>query len=318
MLDITHKRFLVTGGSGFIGSHVVQKLLDRGVPQSNIIIPRSTDCDLRVLENCTRIVQNIDFVIHLAAYVGGVQVLRDEPGRIFYDNAMMSMQLIEEARKAGVEKFVSFGTLYCYSDGASVPLDEKDIWNGYPKAEIASYGIVKRMLHTQLQAYKSQYDFNGLFLILANIYGPGDTFDLVGGKVLPSLIRKVLEAQDAGRDSIEVWGSGQATRDFLYVEDAATGIVQALEDYDSPEPVNIGAGRETSIKELVETICRVTGFSGDIAWDTTKPEGQLRFCVNIDRARREFGFEPTIELERGIARTVEWYKAHRAGILSVS
>jgi GDP-L-fucose synthase len=301
------KRVVVTGGAGFLGSHLVKKLCARGC--TSITVPRIPTYDLTREENIVRLLQEAraHIIIHLAAVVGGIGANRQSPGRFFYDNLIMGVQLMEQARRYGVEKFVAVGTVCSYPKFTPVPFREEDLWNGYPEETNAPYGLAKKMLLVQSQAYRQQYGFNSIFLVPVNLYGPGDTFDLETSHVIPALIRKCIEAKEAGADSISVWGTGKATREFLYVEDAAEGILLATERYNSSEPVNLGVGFEISIKELAELIAKLTGFQGRIAWDTSKPDGQPRRCLETSRALREFGFRAEVKLEEGLRRTIEWY-----------
>jgi GDP-L-fucose synthase len=302
-----NKKILVTGGAGFLGSFLIEKLRKRGVSQENIRIPRSKDVDLRHLENCVKAVEDTDIVIHLAARVGGIGYNQTYPASLFYDNAIMGIQMMEAARQEGVEKFVALGTVCAYPKLTPVPFKEEDLWNGYPEETNAPYGLAKKMLLVQSQAYRRQYGFNAIFLLPVNLYGPGDNFDLESSHVIPALIRKFTEAvQSKGRE-VEVWGTGEVSREFLYVEDAAEGILLATERYNKPEPINIGAGFEIKIKDLVRLIAELTGFEGKIRWDTTRPDGQPRRRLDISRAKQEFGFQAKVDLREGLRRTIEWY-----------
>lgn len=301
-----NKKICVTGGAGFLGTHLVCKLKERGA--RDIFIPRSKTLDLRDPKNCQKAVSGRDIVIHLAAVVGGIGFNRENPGKMFYDNILMGTHLMEESRKAGVEKFVSIGTVCSYPKFTPVPFKEKDFWNGYPEETNASYGLAKKMLLVQGQAYRRQYGFNAIFLIPVNLYGPGDKFDPSVSHVIPALIRKIFDAQKRGEDKIIVWGTGKATREFLYVEDAAEAIALATEKYNKPEPVNIGAGFEVSIKDLVKLVCELSGFKGKIIWDKTKPDGQPRRCLDISRAYKEFGFRAKTPFRQGLEKTIKWYK----------
>lgn len=303
------KKVLLTGGAGFLGREVFSKLVDLGTSPEDIRIPRSKETDLRRWENCQEAVKNIDLVIHLAARVGGIGFNQNYPGQLFYDNAIMGIQLMEAARQEGVEKFVVVGTVCAYPKFTPVPFREDDIWNGYPEETNAPYGLAKKMLLVQSQAYRQQYDFNSIFLLPVNLYGPGDNFDPESSHVIPALIRKFSEAIKLSNKTVEVWGTGAASREFLYVVDAARGIVMAAERYNKPDPVNLGSGMEISIKDLVEMIARLTGFEGEIDWDTTKPDGQPQRCLDVSRARDEFGFEANVGFEDGIQRTLGWYKS---------
>ena len=297
---------MVTGGAGFLGSWVVSALEERGA--KDITVPRSVSCDLRVRENCKRIVQNKDIVIHLAAKAGGIGFNIDNPGELFFDNIMISVQLMEEARLAEVQKFVAVGTVCCYPKFAPVPFKEDDLWNGYPEETNAAYGLAKKMLLVQSQAYRKQYAFNSIFLMPVNLYGPRDNFDTKSSHVIPALIKKVFDAKARNENRIVVWGTGKATREFLYVEDAARGITLATERYNKAEPVNLGAGAEISVRDLVNLIAELAGFEGEIIWDTTKPDGQPRRCLDVSRAKAEFGFEAKTDLRQGLQKTIEWYK----------
>jgi GDP-L-fucose synthase len=285
--------------------------LARGVPKENIFAPRSKDFDLRRAENCAAVVRAMDVVIHLAAKVGGIGFNRGRPGELFYDNLIMGARLMEVARQSGVKKFVGIATVCAYPKFTPAPFKEDDLWNGYPEETNAPYGLAKKMLLVQAQAYRKQYGFNAITLFPVNLYGPGDNFDPDSSHVIPALIKKVADAKKEGRNYIEVWGSGRATREFLYVEDAAEGIVLATEKYDKGDPVNLGSGMEISIKDLVGLICRLMDFKGEIRWDTTKPDGQPRRLLDVSRAEREFGFRAKTKFEEGLKRTIEWYLANR-------
>jgi len=302
------KRVVVTGGAGFLGSVVVRKLQERGCKQ--ITIPRSREVDLREKAAIRRLLNDAqpDMVVHLAGLVGGIGANREHPAEFFYDNAIMGIQLIQQSYLAGVDKFICVGTICSYPKFAPVPFKEEELWNGYPEETNAPYGLAKKMLLAQLQAYRQQYGFNGIFLLPVNLYGPGDNFNPESSHVIPAVIKKCLDAVRAGRDEIVVWGTGEVTREFLYVEDAAEGIVLAAERYDKPEPVNIGAGIEISIEELVKIIAEHTGFSGKIIWDRSKPDGQPRRMLDTNRAKQAFGFRATVEFEDGLRRTVDCYK----------
>jgi GDP-L-fucose synthase len=308
----TDKRVVVTGGAGFLGSHVVEKLRARGC--RSVFVPRSAVYDLREKADIVRLLADTvpDIIIHLAARVGGIGANQREPGRFFYENAIMGLQLMEQARLFGVEKFVVVGTVCSYPKHTPVPFREEDLWNGYPEETNAPYGLAKKMLIAQAQAYRQQYGFNAISLLPVNLYGPRDNFDPETSHVIPALIRKCFEAMEEGRDHIVVWGTGRASREFLYVEDAAEAIVLATERYDKPEPVNIGSGVEITIRELCELIMRLTGFHGRVVWDTSKPDGQPRRCLDTSRAEREFGFRARTPLLEGLRRTIAWYRAHRA------
>jgi len=305
------KRVVVTGGAGFLGSYVVEKLKERGC--QDIFVPRSQDYDLREKDAIIRMYEEgqPDIVIHLAAVVGGIGANRKYPGRFFYDNAIMGIQLIEYARRFGIEKFVCIGTICAYPKYTPVPFKEEDLWNGYPEETNAPYGLAKKMLLVQLQAYRQQYGFNGIYLLPVNLYGPRDNFDLETSHVIPALIRKCIEAKERGDDHIVVWGTGKPTREFLYVEDAAEGILLATERYNESEPVNLGSGMEISIKDLVHLIARLTGFEGKIIWDTSKPDGQPRRCLDVSKAKHLFGFKAKTPFEEGLKKTIEWYIENR-------
>ena len=305
------KRILVTGGAGFLGSFIIEELKKKGVDGENIRIPRSKDTDLRRWENCIEVVKDIDIVVHLAAKVGGIGFNRKYPATLFYDNAIMGIQLIEAARQENIEKFVAVGTVCAYPKFTPVPFKEEDLWNGYPEETNAPYGLAKKMMLLQSQAYRQQYGFNSIFLLPVNLYGPRDNFDLESSHVIPALIRKFTEAVENNRRTVEVWGTGKASREFLYVEDAARGIILATEKYNKPDPVNIGAGFEIKIKDLVGLIAELTGFEGDLRWDTSKPDGQPRRCLDVSRARKEFGFEAKVDFREGLEKTIEWYKEKR-------
>ena len=303
------KQILLTGGAGFLGSSIVDRLHERGVSDDQITVPRSRDQDLRRWENCVEAVRGKDVVIHLAAKVGGIGFNQAYPGELFYDNAIMGIQLIEAARQEGVEKCVVLGTVCAYPKFTPVPFREEDLWNGYPEETNAPYGIAKKALLVQLQAYRQQYGFNGIYLLPVNLYGPRDNFNPDSSHVIPALIKKFVDATQEGHRSVDVWGTGAASREFLYVDDAAEGIVLATERYDRPEPVNLGAGREISIRELVELIRTHTGFAGEVRWDTSKPDGQPRRCLAVSRAHEAFGFEAKMSFDEGLRRTVEWYRS---------
>jgi GDP-L-fucose synthase len=328
------RRVLLTGGSGFLGSFVVEKLQERGC--KDIFVPRSKDYDLVEMEAVKRLYKDAkpDIVIHLAAQVGGIGANRENPGKFFYDNLMMGVQMMEVGRQMGIEKFVAIGTVCAYPKFTPVPFKEKDLWNGYPEETNAPYGLAKKMLLVQAQAYRQQYDFNAIYLLSVNLYGPRDNFDPESSHVIPALIRKFLEAQGkvgstqyaAGSDktaysllptqearsadsppSVTVWGTGKPTREFLYVEDAAEGILLATEKYNKPDPVNLGTGFEISIKDLVELIVKLTGFKGEIIWDISKPDGQPRRMLDVSKAEKEFGFKANTSFKQGLKKTIDWY-----------
>ena len=303
-------RVVVTGGAGFLGSFVVEKLRARGCRE--IVVPRSTDYDLRDRDDIARLYAEArpDIVIHLAAVVGGIGANMDNPGRFFYDNAIMGIQLIEQARQIGVKKFVATGTICAYPKFTPIPFREDDLWDGYPEETNAAYGLAKKMMLVQTQSYRQQYGFNGIFLLPVNLYGPRDNFDLHTSHVIPALIRKCAEAKKAGRPEIILWGDGTPTREFLYVEDAAEGILLATEHYDGDLPVNLGTGEEIVIRELARVVAAAVGFEGKVVWDASKPNGQPRRCLDVTRARQLFGFEAAHDLSAGIAKTVAWFGQH--------
>jgi GDP-L-fucose synthase len=304
---------VVTGGRGFLGTTVVGRLQAKGY--DNIFVVRSREYDLRHEGDIRRLYETTrpTLVIHLAAVVGGIGANRENPGRFFYDNAIMGIQMMEFARQFGVKKFVAVGTICAYPKFTPAPFKEDDLWNGYPEETNAPYGLAKKMLLVQAQAYRAQYGLNAIYLLPVNLYGPGDNFDPSSSHVVPALIRKCLEARDAGSPEIVVWGDGTATREFLYVDDAAEAIVQAADRYDDAEPVNIGSGFEITIRELVEMIARATGFKGRIVWDATKPNGQPRRLLDVTRAAEKFGFRAKTRFEDGLRKTIEWYEKQRRG-----
>lgn len=306
-----NKKVLVTGGAGFLGSFVVERLKERGVSEENIRIPRSRDTDLRRWESCVDVVKDTDIVIHLAAKVGGIGYNQKYPATLFYDNAIMGIQMMEAARQEGVEKFVAVGTICAYPKYTPVPFREEDLWKGYPEETNAPYGLAKKMMLVQSQAYRQQYGFNAIYLLPVNLYGPRDNFDPEQSHVIPALIKKMFDAKLERRKEVVVWGTGKATREFLYVEDAAEGIILATERYNKPDPVNLGSGFEISIRELAELIAEFVGFDGEIRWDTTKPDGQPRRCLDVSKAKEEFGFEAKVDFREGLEKTIEWYKEVR-------
>jgi GDP-L-fucose synthase len=311
MSGLSHQRITVTGGAGFLGSCLVQKLQEAGCRE--VFVPRSRDYNLVDNEAVKRLYRDArpDIVIHLAAVVGGIGANRQNPGKFFYDNLMMGVQMIEQGRVYGLEKFVALGTICAYPKFTPVPFREEKIWDGYPEETNAPYGLAKKMLLVQSQAYRQQYNFNSIYLLPVNLYGPGDNFDPASSHVIPALIKKVCDAQDKNENYIEVWGTGQATREFLYVDDAAEGILLAAEHYAKSEPVNLGAGFEISIQELVTLICELTGFQGSIKWDVSQPDGQPRRRLDTSRAEREFGFKARIDFRTGLRRTIDWYLKNR-------
>lgn len=303
--------FLVTGGSGFLGRFVVEKLREKGA--KNIIVPRKREYDLSEEQQVQRLFKeagHIDVVIHLAALVGGIGFNKKYPGEVFYRNVMMNTLVMEYARRNQVEKFVGIGSVCEYPKYTPIPFKEENLWKGYPEETNAPYGLAKRMMLVQGQAYREQYGFNAIHLLMMNLYGPGDNFDLENSHVIAALIRKFVTAVEKGQREVVLWGDGTPSREFLYVEDAAKGIILATELYNKPEPVNLGAGFEITIRDLADLIARLTGFSGKIKWDTTKPNGQPRRMSDVTRARNEFGFEAEVKLDEGLRRTIEWYRQH--------
>jgi GDP-L-fucose synthase len=310
--EVQGKRILVTGGAGFLGKQVIKQLCEAGADPNKITVPRSHDCDLRSMESCQRAVDQQDLVVHLAAHVGGIGLNREKPAELFYDNLMMGTQLIHAAYQAGVQKFVCVGTICAYPKFTPVPFKEEDIWNGYPEETNAPYGIAKKALLVQLQSYRQQYGFDGIYLLPVNLYGPEDNFDPRSSHVIPALIRKVYEAQQRGDKQIPVWGDGSPTREFLYSGDAARGIVMGAQFYSDSEPVNLGTGSEISIKDLVTLIAELMGFAGEIVWETDQPNGQPRRCLDIERAKQAFGFVAQVGFREGLQQTIEWYRNHAA------
>lgn len=307
-MSLSKKKIVITGGAGFLGRYVVRELEERGC--QSIFVPRSRDYNLVDNEAVKRLYHDArpDIVIHLAAIVGGIGANSENPGRFFYDNLMMGVQMMEQGRLLGIEKFVALGTVCAYPKFTPVPFKEENLWNGYPEETNAPYGLAKKMLLVQSQAYRQQYGFNSIFLLPANLYGPGDNFDPKTSHVIPALVKKVFDVKERGTKKIVVWGTGKATREFLYVEDAAEGIVLATERYSKSDPVNLGAGFEISIKELVELICELTESDAEIEWDTSKPDGQPKRTLDTSKAKREFGFEARTNLKDGLKRTIEWYQ----------
>lgn len=307
----TQNRVLVTGGAGFLGSAVVNQLRSRGY--QDVIVPRSRNYDLREQAMVVKLYNDAkpEVVIHLAAVVGGIGANRANPGRFFYDNALMGIQMMEYARRFAVKKFIAVGTICAYPKFATIPFKEDELWNGYPEETNAPYGLAKKMMLVQAQAYRAQYGFNAVYLLPVNLYGPGDNFDLEISHVIPALVRKCVEAKENNDKEIVLWGDGSPTREFLYVEDAADAIVMAAERYDGSEPVNLGTGEEISIRDLASLIAKEVGYYGSIVWDTTKPNGQPRRCLDTSRAQRYFGFQARVGFREGIAKTLAWYMAHR-------
>ena len=311
MTGLADKRIVVTGGAGFLGSHLIRRLENLGC--SDVFVPTYPEYDFTRIDAVERLFVEHppEVLIHLAAVVGGIGANRANPGRFFHDNAIMGIQLIEAARRHGVEKTVVLGTICAYPKFTPVPFREEDLWNGYPEQTNAPYGIAKKALPVQCQAYREQYGMNAVFLLPVNLYGPGDNFDLASSHVIPALIRKCAEAVDEGRDEIVLWGDGSPTREFLYVEDAAEGILLATERYDKADPVNLGSGMEISIRDLASKIAGITRFAGRMVWDASQPNGQPRRCLDVSRAEREFGFRARTPFDVGLRKTVEWYRARR-------
>ena len=303
-------KYLITGGAGFLGKFVSRELTAKGIGEKDQVILRSKDCDLTRQDQVDKMMARIkpDVVIHLAARVGGIGANRENPGLYFYANMTMGVNLIEAARTNKIRKFVQVGTICAYPKFTPVPFHEENLWDGYPEETNAPYGVAKKALLVMCQSYRQQYGLDAIYLLPVNLYGPGDNFDLNSSHVIPALIRKVVEAQKAGADHISAWGTGKVSREFLYVEDAARGIVEATFKYDEPEPVNIGAGREITIRDLTELICKLCGFTGRIDWDPTKPDGQPRRCLDTSRAREKFGFVAQVSLEDGLKKTIDWYR----------
>lgn len=310
-LDLSTKRICVTGGAGFLGTHLINHLRAHGAKE--IFVPKFADYDLVKGEDIARMYADAkpDVVIHLAAHVGGIGANREKPAEFFYDNLMMGVQLMHQGWQRGIEKFVAIGTICAYPKYTPIPFKEEDIWNGYPEETNAPYGLAKKMLLVQSQAYRQQYGWNSIFLVPVNLYGPGDNFNPASSHVIPALIKKCVEARDAGDPEIIAWGDGSPTREFVYVEDAAEGITLATESYNSSDPVNIGSSFEISIKDLTGLIARLTRFEGGIRWDTSKPNGQLRRKLDVSRARERFGFESKVPFEEGLKRTIAWYEENR-------
>ena len=309
-MDLKDKKILLTGGGGFLGKFVFKKLLEHGAEEKNIFAPGSREHDLREKEICKKAVEGRDLILHLAASVGGLKFVRDFPGEAFYDSAAMSLNLIDAAYRAGVKKFVGVGSVCSYPKFAPLPFKEENLWDGYPEPDNAFYGLAKKFMLVQTQAYRRQYGFNGIHLLMVNLYGPGDNFNPERSHVIPALIRKIAEAKKASRDYIEVGGSGNASREFLYAEDAAEGIALAAMRYDKPEPVNLGSGEEISIRDLVATLCRLMDFKGEARWGANYPEGQPRRKFDVSKAQQEFGFKAATNLESGLKKTIEWDLEH--------
>lgn len=310
--NFPYRRVIVTGGAGFLGRFVVERL--RGYDDVTIVVPRQKEYDLVEQSEIKRLLDDVkpDLIIHLAAVVGGIGINQKNPGKFFYDNLMMGVQLIEQARLHGVAKFVALGTVCAYPKFTPTPFKEDDLWAGYPEETNAPYGLAKKMMLVQSQSYREQYGFNSIFLLPANLYGPGDNFDLESSHVIPALIRKCVEAREAGEPFINAWGTGAASREFLYVEDCAEAIVRAAAIYDESEPVNIGTGSEIQIRDLTQLIARLTGFHGEIRWQHDRPDGQPRRRLDVTRAQEKFGFRAQTLLEDGLRRTIEWYESNRS------
>jgi len=301
------RRVVVTGGAGFLGSYVIEGLKERGC--RDILVPKIEDYDLVNINDVVRMYEDMkpDIVVHLAAVVGGIGANREHPGEFFYKNLMMGIQLIEQGRIRNIEKFVAIGTVCAYPKFTPVPLKEEELWNGYPEETNAPYGLAKKMLLVQSQAYRTEYSFNSIFLLPVNLYGPGDNFDPASSHVIPALIKKCIDAIDSGAEHIDCWGTGKVSREFIYAADAAEGILLATEHYNEPEAVNIGAGFEITIKELVEKIAKITGFEGEIRWDSSKPDGQPRRRLDVSRAKQCFGFKARTSFDEGLEATIDWY-----------
>jgi GDP-L-fucose synthase len=307
MFKLNKAKILLTGGWGFLGCKVYGELVNRGASSKLISRPHKQDLDLLRPENCKKAVQGKDLVIHLAANVGGIGYNLEHPGKLFYENAVMGIHLIEEARLAGVGKYVQVGTVCAYPKYTPIPFKEKDLWNGYPEETNAPYGLAKKMLLVQLQAYRQEYGFNGIYLLPVNLYGPGDNFNPNSSHVIPALIKKFIDAKQNGKREVTVWGTGRPSREFLYVDDAARGIALAALKYDKGEPVNLGSQREIKIKQLVQIIGKSVGFEGKILWDKTKPDGQPRRKLDVSLAKKEFGFVSKVSFEQGLKKTIDWY-----------
>ncbi len=305
------KKIVVTGGNGFLGRHVVDQLVAAGAVRDRIFIPRSADCDLRKMESAMSVCEGADLVVHLAAKVGGIGYNRKFPGELFYDNAIMGIHLIEAARLQKVKKIVVSGTICAYPRFTPVPFQEENLWNGYPEETNAPYGVAKKSLAVMLSAYREQYGLNGVFVLPVNLYGPWDNFHLEHAHVIPALIRKFIEAKESGKDSVELWGDGSPTREFLYVEDAARAILLATQNFESSAPVNLGSAEEIAIKDLAELIKKKTQFQGKIIWNTEYPNGQERRKLDTSKAEKYFGFRSSVTLDQGLEKTIAWWKSHR-------
>ena len=309
MINLKNQKILITGADGFLGKYLVKNLLEkRGIQKEHLFLPTIKELDLTKWESCQKAVLGQDIIIHLAAKVGGIGFNQQKPGELFYDNIIMGTQLMEAARQANVKKFIAIGTVCAYPKHTPVPFKEENLWDGYPEETNAPYGLAKKMLLVQSQAYRQQYGFNSIFLLPLNLYGPGDNFDVASSHVIAAIIKKVYDAKKNNEHYIELWGTGKATRGFLYVEDAAEGIILATEQYDKPDPVNLGSDLEISIKDLAELVCKLIDFKGEIRWDVSRPDGQLRRSVDTSKAKKEFGFEAKINFEEGLKKTIEWYE----------
>jgi len=309
MINLKNQKILITGADGFLGKHLVKNLLEkRGIQKEHLFLPTIKELDLTKWESCQKAILGQDIVIHLAAKVGGIGFNQQKPGELFYDNIIMGTQLMEAARQANVKKFIAIGTVCAYPKHTPVPFKEENLWDGYPEETNAPYGLAKKMLLVQSQAYRQQYGFNSIFLLPLNLYGPGDNFDFASSHVIAAIIKKVYDAKKNNEHYIELWGTGKATRGFLYVEDAAEGIILATEQYDKPDPVNLGSDLEISIKDLAELVCKLIDFKGEIRWDVSRPDGQLRRSVDTSKAKKEFGFESKTNFEEGLKKTIEWYE----------
>jgi len=307
MIQLKNKRILLTGGNGFLGTFVFKKLIDRGVPEKNITVPSSKTDDLRDKNICTKVINGNDIVLHCAGKIGGIQYTLEHPGESFYDNASMALNIIEESRKAKIEKLTFVGTACSYPKEIGLPYKEESLWDGYPDEINATYGLSKKMALVHGQSYRKEYGLNSIHLLLANLYGPCDNFDLKYSHVIPALIRKCINAIENNENNIVVWGTGKASREFLFVEDAAEAVVLATENYNEGAPINVGNSKEISMKELVSLITELTGFKGEIKWDISKPDGQPRRCLDVSKAKKEFGFEAKTSLREGLKKTIGWY-----------
>lgn len=309
-MDFSAQRVVVTGGAGFLGKNLQARLREAGVGPGNLLVPTIEQYDLTREPDVERMYADMrpTVVIHLAAEVGGIGANRENPGRFFYSNMAMGLHLIEHARRVGLKKFIQVGTICAYPKFTPVPFKEENLWDGYPEETNAPYGIAKKALLVMLQAYRQQYGLNGVYLLPVNLYGPGDNFNPASNHVIPALIRKFCQAKSRGEKQVIVWGTGKASREFLYVEDCASGIMLATRDYDGPDPVNLGAGFEITIKDLVEKIRRLVGYEGEIVWDGSKPDGQPRRCLDVTRARELFGFQARMPFDEGLQRTIDWWR----------